>query len=246
MYCSHCGQQIPDGSKFCPKCGQHPGVVPGAQPDGAAPHMQAQPGAQAAQPAAAKKVSNKTIGMIAAAVAAIVVILIVVKIGGAILGGGKTVDLNKYATVTFEGENGDGRAEFDFDTDQFVKDHKSLVGMTGEKMVKNLKQYLKNNKDFQKALEWYGVDVDAKDIDDELDELLGSIGSEKITEDDLEDVASLFAYCYELDPTYHLSNGDKVELSWNVENNLTEVYGAMLGLKVKGEDKTFKVKGLEK
>lgn len=208
--------------------------------------MQAQPGAQAPQPAAAKKVSNKTIGMIAAAVAAIVVILIVVKIGGSLLGGGKTVDLNKYATVTFEGDNGKGTANFDFDTDKFVKDHKNLVGMTGEKMAKNVKQHMKNNEDFQEALEWFDVDSEAKDIDKELEEFIEDYGTRKATEDDLEDLASLLAYCYELDPTYHLSNGDEVELSWSVENNLAEVYAAMFGLELKGEDKTFKVKGLEK
>lgn len=50
MYCGHCGQEIPDNSKFCPRCGQGVVASPNAAAGGAAgtdgqgpraPHMAA-------------------------------------------------------------------------------------------------------------------------------------------------------------------------------------------------------------
>ncbi|MBQ7801334.1 MAG: zinc ribbon domain-containing protein [Oscillospiraceae bacterium] len=76
MFCKNCGNQIPDGTRFCDKCG-----APQETAQNAAP--QYQPPVQNAAPQAAPKKSNTAVIVVAAvAVIAVVALVLVLVLGG--------------------------------------------------------------------------------------------------------------------------------------------------------------------
>lgn len=247
MFCSGCGNQIPDGSKFCPKCGQ-----PAGGQAGAAPRMQAQPGAgyqaggqAGARPAAPRKSGGISPAIIIAAVVAVVAVIAIVIIGVKVIGGGNKIDLNKYAEVVFEGEDGFGTASIEVDTEQFYKDNKSKFKVDEKKMKKNLTKYLKSNKTVADLIEFTYGDVDDA-IDDLFDEFAGEF--EELSEDDLAEFAEMMADYYEIDPNYDLENGDKVKVTFEIDSfdeMSVDMVEAMFGFEIKADDRTVKVKGLD-
>ena len=120
MYCKHCGEQIPDGSKFCSKCGKS--LVPPAQPAQAAPTVNAAPAqpvqpAQTVQPQPATPPANKSKkGGKKILIAVIAAVLALALVGGVIaliasLAGGKmrggNFSLADESAAFFVGENND-------------------------------------------------------------------------------------------------------------------------------------------
>lgn len=199
----------------------------------------------------ARKAASRKSGGISPAilVGAVVAVVVVIVLVGALLfkGGSKTIDLNKYATVTFEGEDGFGTASIEMDTEKFAKDNKKLFKVDEKQLKKNLTKYLKNNDTVADLIGFAYGDVDDM-VDDLFDELEDEFDTTEITQDDLEEIAELMANYYEIDPNYDLENGDKVEVTFEIspyDKMELEMIQAMFGFDIKADDRTVKVKGLD-
>ena len=230
MICVHCGRDIPNGTKFCPFCGQ---PVAADQPAGQ-PAFNIQPGASVRPPQQPPVMGAQQPmgGQSAAATATVtpkapidpkklavpVAVAAVVVVGGVLIAPHKpTVNLNKYLTLSAEGYNSIGTLDVEFDTDKLEKDY-------GKKIAKNFQKAMKNHEE-----DTYG-----------LSNLAGSLyeGGE----------TSLFVtYCADgsADKTRNLSNGDVVTYTWDGVNEQTKKEAEELfGVKIKCSDVTYKVSGL--
>lgn len=230
MICVHCGRDIPNGTKFCPFCGQ---PVAADQPAGQ-PAFNIQPGASVRPPQQPPVMGAQQPmgGQSAAATATVtpkapidpkklavpVAVAAVVVVGGVLIATHKpTVNLNKYITLSAEGYNSIGTLDVEFDTDKLEKDY-------GKKIAKNFQKAMKNHEE-----DTYG-----------LSNLAGSLyeGGE----------TSLFVtYCADVsaDKTRNLSNGDVVTYTWDGVNEQTKKEAEELfGVKIKCSDVTYKVSGL--
>lgn len=230
MICVHCGRDIPNGTKFCPFCGQ---PVAADQPAGQ-PAFNIQPGASVrppqqppvmgaqqpmgGQPAAATATVTPKAPIDPKKLAVPVAVAAVVVVGGVLIATHKpTVNLNKYITLSAEGYNSIGTLDVEFDTDKLEKDY-------GKKIAKNFQKAMKNHEE-----DTYG-----------LSNLAGSLyeGSE----------TSLFVtHCADgsADKTRNLSNGDVVTYTWDGVNEQTKKEAEeMFGVKIKCSDVTYKVSGL--
>lgn len=230
MICVHCGRDIPNGTKFCPFCGQPVAADrPAGQPafniqPGASVRPPQQPpvmGAQqpmGGQPAAATATVTPKAPIDPKKLAVPVAVAAVVIVGGVLIATHKpTVNLNKYITLSAEGYNSIGTLDVEFDTDKLEKDY-------GKKIAKNFQKAMKNHEE-----DTYG-----------LSNLAGSLyeGGE----------TSLFVtYCADgsADKTRNLSNGDVVTYTWDGVNEQTKKEAEELfGVKIKCSDVTYKVSGL--
>lgn len=130
MICVHCGRDIPNGTKFCPFCGQ---PVTADQPAGQ-PAFNIQPAAATATVTPKAPIDPKKLA-VPVAVAAVVVV------GGVLIATHKpTVNLNKYITLSAEGYNSIGTLDVEFDTDKLEKDY-------GKKIAKNFQKAMKNHEE---------------------------------------------------------------------------------------------------
>lgn len=230
MICVHCGRDIPNGTKFCPFCGQ---PVAADQPAGQ-PAFNIQPGASVrppqqppvmgaqqpmgGQPAAATATVTPKAPIDPKKLAVPVAVAAVVVVGGVLIATHKpTVNLNKYITLSAEGYNSIGTLDVEFDTDKLEKDY-------GKKIAKNFQKAMKNHEE-----DTYG-----------LSNLAGSLYEGNET--------SLFVtYCADgsADKTRNLSNGDVVTYTWDGVNEQTKKEAEELfGVKIKCSDVTYKVSGL--
>lgn len=230
MICVHCGRDIPNGTKFCPFCGQ---PVAADQPAGQ-PAFNIQPGASVqppqqppvmgaqqpmgGQPAAATATVTPKAPIDPKKLAVPVAVAAVVVVGGVLIATHKpTVNLNKYITLSAEGYNSIGTLDVEFDTDKLERDY-------GKKIAKNFQKAMKNHEE-----DTYG-----------LSNLAGPLyeGGE----------TSLFVtYCADgsADKTRNLSNGDVVTYTWDGVNEQTKKEAEELfGVKIKCSDVTYKVSGL--
>lgn len=230
MICVHCGRDIPNGTKFCPFCGQ---PVAADQPAGQ-PAFNIQPGASVqppqqppvmgaqqpmgGQPAAATATVTPKAPIDPKKLAVPVAVAAVVVVGGVLIATHKpTVNLNKAITLSAEGYNSIGTLDVEFDTDKLERDY-------GKKIAKNFQKAMKNHEE-----DTYG-----------LSNLAGSLyeGGE----------TSLFVtYCADgsADKTRNLSNGDVVTYTWDGVNEQTKKEAEELfGVKIKCSDVTYKVSGL--
>lgn len=230
MICVHCGRDIPNGTKFCPFCGQ---PVAADQPAGQ-PAFNIQPGASVqppqqppvmgaqqpmgGQPAAATATVTPKAPIDPKKLAVPVAVAAVVVVGGVLIATHKpTVNLNKYITLSAEGYNSIGTLDVEFDTDKLERDY-------GKKIAKNFQKAMKNHEE-----DTYG-----------LSNLAGSLyeGGE----------TSLFVtYCADgsADKTRNLSNGDVVTYTLDGVNEQTKKEAEELfGVKIKCSDVTYKVSGL--
>lgn len=220
----------PNGTKFCPFCGQ---PVAADQPAGQ-PAFNIQPGASVqppqqppvmgaqqpmgGQPAAATATVTPKAPIDPKKLAVPVAVAAVVVVGGVLIATHKpTVNLNKYITLSAEGYNSIGTLDVEFDTDKLERDY-------GKKIAKNFQKAMKNHEE-----DTYG-----------LSNLAGSLyeGGE----------TSLFVtYCADgsADKTRNLSNGDVVTYTWDGVNEQTKKEAEELfGVKIKCSDVTYKVSGL--
>lgn len=230
MICVHCGRDIPNGTKFCPFCGQ---PVAADQPAGQ-PAFNIQPGASVrppqqppvmgaqqpmgGQPAAATATVTPKAPIDPKKLAVPVAVAAVVVVGGVLIATHKpTVNLNKYITLSAEGYNSIGTLDVEFDTDKLEKDY-------GKKIAKNFQKAMKNHEE-----DTYG-----------LSNLAGSLyeGGE----------TSLFVtYCADgsADKTRNLSNGDTVTVTVHSNrddfSDCIEKYGAIPA----ATEKTYTVEGLK-
>lgn len=284
MFCTNCGQQLEEGSKFCTSCGkpvaaasageaeeiaaaQVDAETAAAQTDAenaaGTPHM-LPPGAnmddvanaagQAASRAAnaagraanaagkafgqaAERVSAeaqeagiqdkiagmglnpKMLGIAAAAVVAVIAIIVV------LAGRKPTVNLDKYATITFSGYDSLGKASLEFDEDKFNKDYGKLFEVSS----KQVEKAIGDNETMDELVSWIGG----------ADSIAEFINAMEPAELMLEDFRG------SVDPYDNLSNGDTVTYTWAASEEEIAAYEELFSCKLKMEDITATVEGLE-
>lgn len=218
MICSNCKKEINDNSKFCEFCGNK---VEAIQSQGdvlsqtAAPVVQntgvqgvpVQNQNQMQIPKAPKKsINKKLLAIIIGGGCAVLLLLIIIIV--LIVTHKKTLDLQDYTKVSFEGYDGYGTAKIDFNHEKFMDD-----------------------------VEEYGDidDVDTEDVN-KIEDWAELLSDSADAYDAINDVS------YKLDKSERLSNGDKVKVKYDFDNDKA----AKIGLKFKGEEKAFEVKGLKK
>lgn len=157
------------------------------------------------------KISIKLIAGICAAAAAVIVLAVVAVIGS------HTIDLNQYLSVSFKGGNTKGKAEVQFDEDQFIQDCSKIVRLNPKKIA-----------EYQDAAENSGIDAD-----------------ELADADSSEAAELLIAACIdgELSQDEDLSNGDQIIYQWDTRDDLAK---DVFGVRLKHSDQTFTVSNLPK
>ena len=163
MFCEKCGSELKENARFCEKCGA-PVKIPegqenaqnaaGAAPAGSAAGSAAGASASAAAGASIPKVDagkimeqisclpKKTLGIIGGAAVAVIVLLVL------IFGRGKTVKLTPYVSVEFSGVNNYGSADYTFDEDAFRKKYDGKVKFRNTKELRELKELMGKNFDY--------------------------------------------------------------------------------------------------
>ncbi len=134
MYCTNCGAQIAEGSRFCTNCGQQVAAVqdpvPFQNPEetaGVAVETQEQFGQAADQQIPPKKKMKKglLIGIIAGAAALVAIIVVLLLFVFHI--GKVRIDFAKYANVEYSGYDGGGKATVTFDKERFLEDYSGRI-----------------------------------------------------------------------------------------------------------------------
>lgn len=226
MFCTNCGQEIPDGSKFCTKCGQN---LAGAQ---TAPHMTAPQDAPQAAPSPATPAEEpapapRKKGNPAKIIVPVVAVAVVAAGAFALVKSHKpTVKLQDYVTIEVEGYNGYGKASCTFDTEAFDEKYDDTLHFSADRLRK-----VAENETYADS----GLDIPAGDYDDL---------AAALEEQDLSSLIFSADDC-ELTPEEGLSNGDTVTLSWKLTEDEINFVGDLLNCKFEAEDVTMTVDGLE-
>lgn len=226
MFCPNCGSPIEDGTKFCENCGAQ---IKQNTTTNTTANTAAQPEANVGGPSApVHALPKKPIPKQAVAAAAGVVVLLAAG-GFAYSKLSNTLNLNKYMTVTFEGYDGYGRAYAELDTEKLYKDWGKKLKIKDKDVKKSYEEM---------ANQYSGGFYSDYDISGKVKDNLGYIV-----------LMSGIQNCYTLDMSSRLTNGDQVELSWDVQDVYTEdgmkSIEDVLGIKLKANEKDYKVDGLE-
>ncbi len=166
-----------------------------------------------------KKANKKTWAIIIGAVVVLILGIVLIATHK------KTVNLDKYVIVEYDGYDGSGRATVSLDKRKFINDNEKL-----KVNVSKLRKYAALT-DLDGVLDSldYGYSADISDI-------IASQG------------ASVLYSCVngagELDKYDQLSNGDEIVYTWDIEEE--SVIEDLLNCKLKYSDQTFVVDGLEK
>lgn len=223
MFCSNCGNPVEDGAKFCEHCGAQLRRRP------AADMKETEDGNVGASAVNVHARSKKSISGKAVAVAVVVVLLLAV---GAFVYSdfSNTLDLNKYVTVTFEGYNGQGKAHAKLDIKKLHKDWGKKLKIK-DKDVQKTYESLANM--YDGTTDYSDYDISGK-LKDNLAYIVLLSGIENN---------------YYLNAQAGLSNGNAVELYWNVQDVYTDngpkSLEDALGIKIKADEKLFAVEGLK-
>lgn len=138
MFCTKCGNKIPDGSVFCDECGTKIEMTPPQ------PAPQVSPQASPAQPAV-KRTPNKVIALcVVAAVIVVAAILLIKNMK-------PTIELNDYLKVSFDGYDTRGVAEVSFDMDSFIAAYEDKIEYKGI-LDDEVRSFLKNGGSFSEYL----------------------------------------------------------------------------------------------
>ena len=126
MFCTKCGSNLPDGVKFCTRCGAPVGkanAVPMQRKSVTRGNNQGQGYPPVRKPNREKK--KKRIGKIVIPI----LLIALLAAGGSVyaIKREREVNLNRYIEVAFSGYDGYGTAEVSFQYDKFRKDHKDLI-----------------------------------------------------------------------------------------------------------------------
>lgn len=259
MYCTHCGQEIPDNSKFCSKCGQpldeKPTEAWQANEDAhqekdtarvtqqeevkEAPKMAsptrggtANHTSEEVSGADAKAKGRKSLApVVIGIVAVIAAVAIIAVVTGVSMTTGKkrTVNLSDYITISFEGYDGYGVASYEFNGDQFSKDYSDKLTIDSKSLKKAVENAGDAADEIEELVEWYGS------YDDIVEALSG------------EDLTELITYVCQgtLSSAEELHNGDEITYTWSLSENDLNAMKDMFGYTFVAGDVSAVVDGLE-
>lgn len=231
MFCSYCGQQIPDGSKFCPKCGHKLDVTDEYDNSSSSTSEQGADSSnqsfQKMRPGSSSTIQKKNsfnikkLLPILIVCALAIVIIIVVAVNHK-----PTIDLSKYIKITFDGYDTVGNASYSFDSDQFRNDYSGKLKI--------------NKKALQDELTNAGSDAE---------DLLNLFGGSDSVSDYIENIDPISYLSYAFDgivtPSDGLTNGDTVTFSWALTDDEIKELNNAFNCKFKADDVTATVEGLE-
>lgn len=124
IYCKKCGKKLKDGTRICPRCK--------ADQEELAEKIKEYQDEVEQKNKKRKKRNIILICVCAAVVVAIAVVLAVVFTRP------DAIDLTPYLTVEFSGEDGEGTAEYSFDTDSFIDDYYGEITFVDESTYEEL------------------------------------------------------------------------------------------------------------
>lgn len=117
MYCSECGNEIPNNSKFCPTCGLEQETTDNREGNSKAVQTKSKP-IQPVLNEEEQKKRNKKIRLVALGGVALIVIICMLTFFVK-----PSIDLNRYILVEFNGYDTVGKATATFDYEKFSKDY---------------------------------------------------------------------------------------------------------------------------
>lgn len=237
MFCTNCGKEIAENSKFCPRCGapvedgpkqqgNHSGKSSSGTVDASKKVQDVRKNISRNLNDNVNKAKNsklikdakhgdkKAIGILAGSIAAVVVVIFLIVVLHK-----PTIDLADYTQITFTGAQGYGQAEVNFDYEQFEQDVIKVAKVDGKRVNT--------------------IDPDSNFLEDEsfLADLYGNSSG----------IYRFALYMYdvvdsgEFENNGELSNGDKVTYTYTFNNDTVKQYG----FKLKGKEITEEVSGLE-
>lgn len=144
-------------------------------------------------------------------IGAVLLLVLVVGIVLMLTGKTKTIDLSTYTSVSYEGYNGYGKAELQFDRERFLSDWRKKIRFGRGRLARSYKRAARGDDPadflYERFLE-VSADLDTKERAD-------------------------------------LKNGDPVQLHWSLDKDDDRDIQKTFGVKLKHEDQSFTVEGLE-
>ena len=144
-------------------------------------------------------------------IGAVLLLVLVVGIALMLTGKTKTIDLSTYTSVSYEGYNGYGKAELQFDRERFLSDWRKKIRFGRGRLARSYKRAARGDDPadflYERFLE-VSADLDTKERAD-------------------------------------LKNGDSVQLHWSLDKDDDRDIQKTFGVKLKHEDQSFTVEGLE-
>lgn len=144
-------------------------------------------------------------------IGAVLLLVLVVGIALMLTGKTKTIDLSTYTSVSYEGYNGYGKAELQFDRERFLSDWRKKIRFGRGRLARSYKRAARGDDPadflYERFLE-VSADLDTKERAD-------------------------------------LKNGDAVQLHWSLDKDDDRDIRKTFGVKLKHEDQSFTVEGLE-
>ena len=144
-------------------------------------------------------------------IGAVLLLVLVVGIALMLTGKTKTIDLSTYTSVSYEGYNGYGKAELQFDRERFLSDWRKKIRFGRGRLARSYKRAARGDDPadflYERFLE-VSADLDTKERTD-------------------------------------LKNGDSVQLHWSLDKDDDRDIRKTFGVKLKHEDQSFTVEGLE-
>lgn len=144
-------------------------------------------------------------------IGAVLLLVLVVGIALMLTGKTKTIDLSTYTSVSYEGYNGYGKAELQFDRERFLSDWRKKIRFGRGRLARSYKRAARGDDPADFLYERFLEVSAALDTKERAD----------------------------------LKNGDSVQLHWSLDKDDDRDIQKTFGVKLKHEDQSFTVEGLE-
>lgn len=231
MFCSNCGNKVEDSERFCSSCGSQIELEETTTTFSNSPEKKetmSQSNSNTVLIGKAIEFIKNTFSRIPIVVWRVVAsFVVVVTLGIVIIGNmDHKINVEDYITITFDGCNGYGIANVNFDQDEFALDVLKYSKIKGVD-TKELKSIETRN-----AYDTYEEFADMQETAG-----IAARNAWRIYEEDMDNAD----FYYEIDKNIELKNGDEVTISYNFHSEIYEEYG----IKLVAEPKTYSVAGLQ-
>ena len=217
MYCPNCGKMNPKGASFCSSCGTR---LP-AEQAGKSLEIDRGNGTARSKLHQENRYWQKVKKWILLAA------VLVIGFGAFKIFYRPTVDLNKCLIVSFDGRNGYARVNTAVDDGEFQSRYANKLKLN----KRALKKYMNGQEDteswqFASSVYYYENNLTKRSITSVFKTFF------------LQNIGSIY-------PSDHVSNGDVLTYSWNVDEDLIETAEDIFRCKIKCDDYKITVKNLE-